>query len=342
MKTFHIKAATGESTLLIGETLDHLPVHVPGGTAVILTDAHVEKCCGDRFPPWPVITIGTGESVKTLDTAVDIYRRLLSLEADRSSFIVGIGGGVVCDLAGFVASTYLRGVRFGFVATTLLSQVDASVGGKNGVNLDGYKNIVGIFNQPEFVICDPALLTTLPRKEILSGLGEVVKHALIQDEPLFNYLEARFEAALRLDPTVVERMVHDSIRIKAAIVGRDERESGIRRKLNFGHTFGHAYEKVTGITHGEAVSAGMMTAVALSVKRGLLGKADALRIETLLNHLSLPTALPVDRFRIWEALRKDKKRIGDALHVVLLTGIGRSVIERVSLADLQKETEGLV
>ena len=165
METFEISGHTGRSMLLIGETLQNMVKYVPVPNAVIITDHNVWNAYHSEFPPLKVIKIGTGESIKTLDTAEYIYGELLTMEADRSSFIVGIGGGIVCDIAGFVASTYMRGIRFGFVATTLLSQVDASVGGKNGVNLKGYKNIVGVFNQPEFVICDTALLKTLPKKK---------------------------------------------------------------------------------------------------------------------------------------------------------------------------------
>ena len=165
-------------------------------------------------------------------------------EADRASFIVGIGGGIVCDVTGYAASTYLRGLKFGFVASTLLAQVDAAVGGKNGVNWEGYKNMIGVFNQPDFVICDPLLLRTLPRREVLSGMAEVVKHALIADAGLFSYLEENGSGVLDLRPEVMERLVCDSVRIKSSIVNRDEREKGERRLLNFGHTFGHALEKV--------------------------------------------------------------------------------------------------
>ena len=154
MKTLEIQGGTGHSSILVGERFENLAQHVPSESAIIITDSNVSRHYRDAFPPWEVIEIGTGETIKTLETVHDIYARLVDIEADRSAFIVGIGGGIVCDIAGFVASTYMRGVRFGFVSSTLLSQVDASVGGKNGVNFQGYKNMVGIFNQPEFVICD--------------------------------------------------------------------------------------------------------------------------------------------------------------------------------------------
>jgi 3-dehydroquinate synthase len=259
----------------------------------------------------------------------------VAFEADRSSFIVGIGGGIVCDIAGFIASTYLRGVRVGFVASTLLSQVDASVGGKNGVNFEGYKNMVGVFNQPEFVVCDMNLLKTLPEKEVLCGLAEVVKHAAIGDADLFSYLEKYYKRALQLDAEVIEKIVYDSVLIKSSIVNKDEKEEGERRKLNFGHTLGHALEKTTGAPHGEAVSAGMVVASALSEKRGYLSTEEKERIEALLKKFQLPTRVQLDGKRVLDAVRKDKKREGEEINFVLLQGIGQAVVEKISMEELE-------
>jgi len=342
MKTFKIKGSTGESSLLIGEKLKNLKQYVPTDKAIIITDREVRDIYSDAFPPWPVIQIGTGESAKTLKTVESIYGQLLALEADRSSFIVGVGGGIVCDVAGFAASTYMRGIDFGFVTTTLLSQVDAGVGGKNGVNYQGYKNIVGVFNQPGFVICDIDLLKSLPEKEILSGLGEVVKHAAIADMDLFSFMEANAQGILDLENRLVERLVHDSMVIKSDIVNRDEKEGGVRRKLNFGHTFGHSFEKITGVTHGEAVSAGMMVSAALSEKRGLLSRVEVDRMERLLRGLNLPTTFSAERTAVVDGLKKDKKRSGDTIHFVLLEGLGRAVVETISIADLILETENIL
>ena len=265
METITINADSGPSRILIGERLANLQRYVPAARPIVITDVNVGKLYPLDSMAADVITIGTGEEIKTLDTVSDIYGRLISSGADRSAFLVGVGGGIVCDITGFVASTFLRGVRFGFVATTLLAQVDASVGGKNGVNFEGYKNMVGLFQQPEFVICDPEVLKTLPRKEISCGLAEIVKHAAIADTDLFAYIEKHVEDILALDRQAVEKLVQVSVRIKSSIVSRDETEQGARRLLNFGHTFGHAIEKVVGVPHGEAVSMGMVIASALSV-----------------------------------------------------------------------------
>jgi 3-dehydroquinate synthase len=335
MKSFKIHGITGDSTILVGESLQNVEMYVSSEQVVVITDTNVRRLYAKDFPPCEIIEIGMGEKIKSLDTVKTIYGRLVELEADRSCFIVGIGGGVVCDIAGFVASTYLRGVRFGFVASTLLSQVDASVGGKNGVNFEGYKNMVGVFNQPEFVICDMKLLKTLPEKEILCGLAEVVKHAVIGDTDLFSYLEKQYKRVLQLDAEAIEKVVYDSVLLKSSIVNRDEKEKGERRKLNFGHTLGHALEKTTGAAHGEAVSAGMVVASALSKKRGYLSAEEMERIEALLKKLKLPTRVHLDGKRLLDGVRKDKKREGERMNFVLLHGIGKAVVEKISMKELE-------
>ena len=335
MKTLKIQGTTGVSNIRIGERLQHLKNYVDAEKVIIVTDTNVKHYYQKKFPPYDVITIETGEKIKNLDTVRNIYRKLVELEADRSTLLIGIGGGIVCDITGFVASTFLRGMRFGFVSSTLLSQVDASVGGKNGVNFEGYKNMIGVFEQPQFVICDLDLLKTLPEKEILCGLAEIIKHAAIQDAELFTYIETHAEKILSLDTEVMEKLVHNSVAIKARIVNRDEKEKGERRKLNFGHTFGHAIEKTTGVSHGEAVSAGMMLAAEISEKKGGLPADDANRLKKMLQRFNLPTKLPADRTTILEALRKDKKRAGDHIFFVLLSAIGNAFVEKIAVKDFE-------
>jgi 3-dehydroquinate synthase len=335
MKVVNIKSHPRDSVIMIGEELANLRKYLPVKTPIIITDANVLECWGGHFPPADVITIGTGEKIKTFATVRYIYEQLLKLEADRSSFIVGIGGGIVCDLTGFVASTYMRGVRFGFVSSTLLSQVDASVGGKNGFNIGGYKNIVGVFNQPEFVICDLNLLKTVPQKEILSGFAEIIKHGAIADKSLFDYLAENCDRALALDLAVIEKLVYDSVLIKSKIVNQDEKEKGERRKLNFGHTFGHAIEKTTKVRHGEAVSAGMVIASELAVKKDALALKDSDRIADLLDQYGLPVRLEFDCKEVLKILRMDKKRAGDLIYFVLLSEIGNAYVEEIAIQELE-------
>ncbi len=340
MKSAVIRGMSNDSLVMVGESINNLNEYLSGREAIIITDVNVFHHYHHLLSSDRIIQIGTGEGIKNLDTVKEIIGRLIEMEADRTAFIVGIGGGIVCDITGFAASIFERGLRFGFVSTTLLSQVDASVGGKNGVNFEGYKNMVGVFNQPEFVLCDPELLKTLPEKELLNGCAEIVKHAAIADPKFFSYLEENYRGILNLDKSVIEKVVHDSVIIKSVIVNRDERERGERRKLNFGHTLGHALEKATGITHGEAVSAGMAFAAWLSEKKGLLKGKDRIRVETLLQNMGLPTSVRADRKKVLDAIGRDKKRERSEIHFVLLEEIGKAVIQEIPLEDLQAFIDG--
>ncbi len=335
MKEIQLHTEIRASRLLIGESLRNAGSYLPDGKIVIITDENVRKCHGSDFPDGMVITLKPGESSKTLDVVHGIYGRMIQNEIDRDSFVLGIGGGVVCDIAGFVASTFLRGLSFGFVATTLLAQVDASIGGKNGVNYEGYKNMVGIIRQPDFVICDPHLLRTLDPAEYREGFAEVVKYAAISDDALFRFLEKSYKAALRMDPEVLERIIIDCVRVKSGIVERDEKESGERRKLNFGHTFGHAFEKHTGIPHGKAVSIGMVLAAGMAVRLEMISRGDAGRLQELLVRFGLPTDPPDMEDEIFNIIKKDKKRGGNQIRMVLLDRIGNAVIKDIAMDNLK-------
>jgi len=337
MEEIKINTGTSESRTLLDEPIANFSKHIPSGKKVIIiTDANLRKHYENLFQPYAIIEVGLGEENKTMSTIETIMGRLVELEADRSSFIVGIGGGIVCDITGFVASVYMRGLRFGFVSTSLLSQVDASVGGKNGVNYKGFKNMVGVFNQPEFVICDLDVLKTLPRDEFIGGFAEIIKHGAIKDRNLFTFIEENCNKALAFDKEVLHRMVHDSVVIKGKVVEADEHEKGERRKLNFGHTFGHALEKLTGISHGKAIGIGMMMAAEASVKLGFLDAEDAKRLEKVIAGYQLPVQLKIDKTMLLQAMRKDKKREGEGVHLVLLKGLGTAFIHTVSYKQLEE------
>ncbi|MDA8134636.1 MAG: 3-dehydroquinate synthase [Desulfobacteraceae bacterium] len=336
METIHIKGKLGTSSIHVGEHLKNLGNYLPESRTVIITDENIKKYYGNEFPDLPVITIGTGEEIKTLSSVEFILKELIRYSCDRSSFIVGIGGGIVSDITGFVASVFLRGIKFGFVSTSLLSQVDASVGGKNGVNLDAYKNMVGVFNQPEFVICDLGLLQTLPGPEISNGFAEIVKHALICDKALFEFIETNRQKALSLDDQTIYRLVADCVKIKSGIVQRDEKEAGERRKLNFGHTIGHAIEKIERAGHGRAVSMGMVAAARFSRERGMISKKDVSRIMALLQDLNLPTGLNYDPGAVINAAGKDKKKEGKDLFYVFLEEIGTARVEKIGFHELNE------
>ncbi len=336
MQSIVVEGQTGRSHIMIGETLANLGNHLPPGRTVIITDENVARLYKDQLPGGDIITIGMGERIKTLATLEEIFAQLISMEADRATFIVGIGGGIVGDITGFAASTYMRGLGFGFVATTLLAQVDASVGGKNGVNFKGYKNMVGVFNQPQFVIADIQLLATLPKEELACGLAEIVKHACIADAGYFEFIEHHADAIQRLDPEVIHKLVHDSVVIKADVVNKDEQEAGERRKLNFGHTVGHALEKTLGLSHGAAVSAGMVLAADLSREHGLLSDEQSRRIQELLTRLNLPTRIEFNPRAVIDAVGKDKKRHSDLIKFVLLDGIGKAVVKDIAIEELTR------
>jgi 3-dehydroquinate synthase len=336
MRELKLEAASGKCRIAIGESIARLKDYCGEGKMAIVTDANVRRLHGASFPKCTVIEIGTGEENKTLATVEKIYEKLLEMEFERRDMLVGVGGGIVCDVAGFAASTYLRGVRLGFVPTTLLAQVDAAVGGKNGVNLRGYKNLVGTIRQPEFVLCGLEPLRTLPQRELRCGFAEVIKSAAIGDAQLFAYLEQHLQQCMELQRTAIEKAVHDSLAVKIAIVGKDEGEKGGRRKLNFGHTLGHAVEKtVKGVSHGEAVAIGMAAAARISVARGKLQEKDTERLVGLLEKAGLPTKMQLDIPAVMDAIGKDKKREGGKINFVLLEGIGQAVVERISMEELE-------
>jgi 3-dehydroquinate synthase len=337
MEVLKIKTDLGESRLLSGERIENLHKYLPDCKLAIITDENIKKYYQQYFPQNAlIITVGLGETNKTMATLEKIFDELISAEYDRSCFILGIGGGIITDITGFVASIYLRGVRFGFVSTTLLAQVDASIGGKNGVNFKGYKNMIGVFNQPEFVILDYNMLKTLPKQEFTAGFAEIIKHAAIRDMSLFDFMENNIDKALSGDERVLHRLVYDSLVIKSAVVQTDEKEKGLRRILNFGHTLGHAVEKLTGIIHGQAVSIGMVAAARLSVKKGLLTQVEAERLEKLIAAYGLPVKITVDKARLIEAMKKDKKREQEMINFVLLSGLGSAVIEGIEIKQLEE------
>ncbi len=267
-----------------------------------------------------------GEEYKDWQTLNRVFDALLEQQCDRRSMVFALGGGVVGDMAGFAAACYMRGVAFVQVPTTLLAQVDSSVGGKTGINHPAGKNMIGAFHQPRLVVADIDTLRTLPARELSAGLAEVIKHGAIADAEFFVWLEHNMEALRALEPGAVAHAVRRCCEIKAEVVARDETESGARALLNFGHTFGHAVEAAMGFgtwLHGEAVGAGMVVAAELSVERGLLGRDVLRRLRELVQRAGLPTRvpeLPVSRYL--ELMRVDKKAEGGELRYVLLDGLG--------------------
>ncbi len=286
------------------------------------------------------LLVPDGERAKTLRTAQRVYGDLLDLGADRHSVVLGLGGGATCDLAGFVASTYMRGVPLVQVPTTLLAQVDASVGGKTAVNHPRGKNLIGTFYQPRLVWIDPAVLRTLPPRERRAGMAEVIKTAAIWDPEFFKWLEEHVQRAMGLDPEIITEAIARSCAIKAEVVGLDERESGLRALLNFGHTLGHAIESVggyRGVRHGEAVGMGMAFAADLSERMNLAPAGTSGRLTALLDLAGLRTTPPdwgEQKSAYLEAIAVDKKVRGQKVGFVVLREIGRAEVVPLSPEEI--------
>jgi 3-dehydroquinate synthase len=309
--------------------------------ALVITDSNVQETHAVAVAEGLVtagmevdlIAIEPGEQSKSIETAAGLWEGLVELGADRKSVVVAVGGGVVGDLAGFIAATYARGIRFVQVPTTLLAQVDSSVGGKVGINLTTAKNMVGAFLQPLAVLIDTETLSTLPEREYVAGLGEVVKYGVILDAELFEYLESRIKPLIARDPDVLEHVIARSCELKADIVRQDEREeTGLRAVLNYGHTFAHALETLTHYKrylHGEAVAIGMQCAARLAERLGRVEPGLTERQGRLMAALGLPVALPkLDHEKFLESMMHDKKVEHGRLRLVLPTRLGH--VELVS------------
>ena len=286
------------------------------------------------------VLIPDGEMHKDWTTLYDVHTRLIELGAERSTLLVALGGGVIGDLAGFAAATYQRGMPLLQVPTTLLAQVDSSVGGKTAVNHPLGKNMIGAFHQPSAVIIDTTTLSTLPEREYVAGLAEVIKYGAACDRPFFEWLEANVDRVLARDADAIAQAVLESCRIKAEVVARDEREAGERAILNFGHTFAHAIEAATGYgtwLHGEAVAAGMVLAASLSQRASGLAVDDANRVKRLIDRAGLPVAPPALGFDRWmELMSRDKKAESGAMRFVLLKAVGTAWVRAgIGEADLR-------
>jgi 3-dehydroquinate synthase len=326
-----------------------------GSVAFIITDQHVaghaqavEAALKQAGFTTRTAVVAPGEASKSLATASELYDRLAEALADRRTLVVAVGGGVVGDLAGFVAATYARGLPLLMVPTTLLAMVDSSVGGKVGVNHPRAKNLIGAFHQPLGVWIDTATLATLPDREYRSGLAEIVKYGVILDAELFGYLEANAEAVLRREPAAVRHLVARSCRLKADVVEQDEREeTGRRAVLNYGHTFAHAFEAVAGYghwLHGEAVAAGMVCASRLADRRGLIAAELTERQRRLLARFGLPTT--PERWPVADllgAMRSDKKAVAGRLRLVLPRRLGEvALFDDCSEAEVRQVLEELI
>jgi len=303
---------------------------------ILITDENIFAKQAGKFIGWKAIVIKAGEQFKNQKAVDEIINRLIEMNADRQSFIVGVGGGVVTDVAGYAASIYMRGIKFAFAPTSILGMVDASNGGKNGVDVGVYKNLVGVINHPEFLLYDYTFLDTLPDEEWINGYAEIIKHACIKDDNLFHFLEEKTLEEFQCSKENIGKLIERNVDIKYNVVANDERETGERKLLNFGHTIGHAIENTAKLPHGSAVSIGMVAACIISEKINGFSNEGTEKVKQLILKYKLPIAFDIDKEKTWDILLHDKKKSGTDMNFVVLDKIGKASIKKISLTDLRE------
>ena len=301
--------------------------------AVIITDENIFSKHTALFQGWNIITINPGEQYKIQATVDSIIEQLIESGANRKTFLVGMGGGVVTDIAGYVAGIYMRGVKFGFVPTSVLAMVDAAIGGKNGIDAGVYKNMVGLIRQPDFLLYDYFLLKSLPKEEWVNGFAEIIKHACIKDAAMYKMLQKHSLNDFQNHKGLLAKLIQRNALLKAEIVQKDEFETGDRRLLNFGHTLGHAIENTYALPHGHAVAIGMIAASYMS--ESLLGFKDADNVASVVVKYGLPAFAKFDVDKALHVMQSDKKRIKDEIHYILLKKIGKSLIRPLTIQDIK-------
>lgn len=292
---------------------------------IVITDEHVYAKHKSKFKPWRTIVLKPGEAYKIQPTIDSVIEQLIKYGADRKTFIVGVGGGVVTDMTGYIAGIYMRGVRFGFIPTTILAMVDASIGGKNGIDVGIYKNMVGLIRQPEFLLYDYSLLKSLPKEEWINGFAEIIKHACIKDAGMFTLLEKNKLTAFQRDLKLLNDLIMRNALLKSKVVQADEFEQGERKLLNYGHTLGHAIENSYELSHGQAVAIGMVVAAALSATQ--VGFKETERVVKVIEQYGLPAYAKFSAAKAMKIMQSDKKRVKDVIHYVLLEKIGKGIIQ---------------
>ncbi|MBA3674812.1 MAG: 3-dehydroquinate synthase [Chitinophagaceae bacterium] len=302
---------------------------------IIITDENLALHYANKFMDYKTIVVKAGEKYKQQSTVDHVINELIKRNADRESILIGVGGGVITDITGYVASVYMRGIKFTFVPTSILAMVDAAVGGKNGVDVGLYKNLVGVINHPEFLLYDYSFLKTLPQEEWINGFAEIIKHACIKDKQMFSFLEKETLERFQNYPKEIAKLIKQNVEIKYSIVSKDENETGDRKLLNFGHTLGHAVENIYKLSHGNAVSIGMAVACKISGDIKSFSSKEKERVLALLKKYHLPVDLGFDKEKVWEVLLMDKKKSGDTMNFILLNKIGDAIVKPIPLDQLK-------
>jgi 3-dehydroquinate synthase len=334
MKKLTYKFSNSSTDYYFDYGFSHLKEIVDQKNSIIITDENIFHYHQKRFKNWNIIILKPGEEYKIQATADSVIEQLIAMQADRKTTLLGVGGGVITDVTGYVASIYMRGIRFGFIPTTLLSMVDASIGGKNGIDVGVYKNLVGIIRQPSFILHDLIFLNTLPQFEWMNGFAEIIKHACIKDAAMFRELETSTLKKYQDRKKSVCDLIQRNAILKTKVVQHDEFEKGDRRLLNFGHTLGHALENQYDLSHGQAISIGMSYACHFSEL--VNGFKETNRVVNVVEKYGLPTYAKFDKQKVFDVLKMDKKRERKEINYVLLERIGKGVINSISLNLLEK------
>ncbi|GGH82891.1 3-dehydroquinate synthase [Filimonas zeae] len=333
MTTKKITFSSQTVSYYFDSSLDQLGQLTAPDNTFIITDENIYAKHARRFKNWRTIVLKAGEEFKVQATVDAIVEELIEAGADRKTFLVGVGGGVVTDITGYVASIYMRGIQVGFVPTTILAMVDASIGGKNGIDVGIYKNMVGLIRQPSFLLYDYSLLKSLPKEEWINGFAEIIKHACIKDAAMFGLLEQHKLSAFQKDKDLLNQLIQRNALLKSKVVQQDEFEQGDRKLLNFGHTLGHAIENSYELSHGQAVALGMVVAAALSAEYRKF--KDVARVVDLIEKYGLPTFAAFDAAKAMQVMQSDKKRVKDVIHYVLLDKPGKGVVVPLSVQQIE-------
>lgn len=305
-------------------------------SSFIITDEHLFHAHTSKFEGWNTIVLKPGEEYKIQATVDSVIQQLIEMGADRKSTLIGVGGGVITDMTGYIASVYMRGVKFGFVPTSILAMVDASIGGKNGIDVGIYKNMVGTIRQPAFLLYDLSLLKSLPLKEWENGFAEIIKHACIKDADMFDELEQHSIEYYQTNNEALQQLIQRNCLIKTKVVQEDEFEKADRKLLNFGHTLGHAIENEYKLMHGHAVTIGMVAAGKISEEINSFHSADLTRMVKLIDQYNLPSAYVYNKHKAFETLKKDKKKQQDYMQYVLLNKIGDAKVLNIPMVQLEE------
>jgi 3-dehydroquinate synthase len=320
---------------ILDAAFENIQNFYPQEKIIILTDETIFALHEHKFKNYAVITIDGTEKNKTQTTIDSIVSQMLDMDIDKSYMLVGVGGGVVTDMAGYVASIYKRGIKLGLVPTTILGMTDAAIGGKNGVNVGLYKNMVGTTYRAQFILYDFNFLETLPKAEWINGFAEIIKHACIKDATMFNELAANNIDYYFENKNAIALLIEKNVALKTAVVVNDEHEIGERYLLNFGHTFGHAVENLYSLPHGHAVSIGMIMAAKISEEINNFDSTSKEKLVQILQQYGLPIALQINKEQVLSSLKKDKKRAGAAINFVLLNSIGDGVVQKISFTQIE-------